>query len=212
MDQGTQTVQKVVVIGASAGGIDALTQVLSALPADLPAPILVVQHLRADRETRLPEHLARHSPLQVCLAQHGMLLESGVVYVAAPGQHLRIGNGHLILELAEPVHYVRPAADVLFASAAQAFGPHVVGIILSGTGRDGARGCQDIKAKGGVTIAQDAKTSRYVAMPKAAIDAEAIDYVLSLPEIAGKIMALVRQRCQGGSRRLKEENRKGAHR
>lgn len=212
MDQGTQMVQKVVVIGASAGGIDALTQVLSALPADLPAPILVVQHLRPDRQTHLPEHLARHSPLQVRLARDGMLLESGVVYVAEPGQHLRVGNGHLILELAEPVHYVRPAADVLFASASQAFGPHVVGVILSGTGRDGARGCQDIKAKGGVTIAQDAKTSRYFAMPKAAIDAEAIDYVLSLPEIAGKIMALVRQRCQEGSRRLKEENRKGAHR
>ncbi|MBI1926095.1 chemotaxis protein CheB [Candidatus Poribacteria bacterium] len=193
MDRYAQPIQKVVVISASAGGIDALTQVLSPLPADLPAAILVVQHRRAGRQTRLPEHLAHHTPLRVCLVQDGMLLEAGVVYVAMPGRHLRVEKGCLVLDVSEPVNYVRPSADVLFASAAQAFGPNVIGVVLSGTGRDGTHGCQGIKAKGGVTIAQDEQTSRYFAMPKSAIDAGAIDYLLPLQEIGDKIVALVRQ-------------------
>lgn len=187
-------IQKVVVIGASAGGIDAIIQVLSRLPPDLPAAILIVQHLSSNYQSRLPELLGRYSPLRVYLAQNRMPLEAGVIYVAVPGQHLRLGNECLFLGADEAVQYVRPAADVLFASAAEAFGPKVIGVILSGSGQDGACGCQKIKAKGGVTIAQDEKTSRYFAMPKAAIDANAIDYVLPLSEIAGKIVALVLER------------------
>jgi chemotaxis response regulator CheB len=91
------------------------------------------------------------------------------------------------------VHYVRPSADVLFASAAREFGSRVIGVVLSGTGHDGARGCQEIKAKGGVTIAQDERTSTYFAMPKAAIEADAVDHVLPLGETAGKIAELVKR-------------------
>jgi len=183
--------KKVVVIGASAGGIDALTQVLSRLPAGFPAAILVVQHLRSDRQTRLPELLSHHSSLRVCPAQHGQPLEAGVVYIAIPGQHLHIQNGRLALSLEEPVHYMRPSADVLFTSAAQAFAHNVIGVILSGTGVDGAQGCLAIKAKGGMTIAQDESTSRHFAMPKAAINAGAIDYVLPVEQIADEITALI---------------------
>ena len=185
-------IAKVVVMAASAGGIDSLMQVLSGLPADLPASILIVQHLRADRQTRLPKHLACHCPLKVRMAQDGMSLEAGVVYVAVPGQHLRIENGHLVLSSEEPVNYVRPSADVLFASASLAFGPDVIGVVLSGTGRDGAHGCQEIKAKGGITIAQNESTARYFAMPSAAITAGAIDDVLPAEEIAGKIVEIVK--------------------
>jgi two-component system chemotaxis response regulator CheB len=200
MEKHAQTVEKVVVIGASAGGIDALKQSLSGLPADLPAAILMVQHLRPDRWTRLPEYLNHHTPLRMCLARDGMLLEAGAGYIAVPGQHLRVGNGRLVLSLEAPVHYVRPSADVLFASAARAFGPNVIGVVLSGTGCDGARGCLEIKAKGGVTIAQDERTSRYFGMPKASIDAGGIDYVLPLNEIAGKIVSLTRQKRRGGNK------------
>ena len=198
MGQHTQTVEKVIAIGASAGGIDALTQVFSRLPADLPAAVLVVQHLRPDWTTRLPEYLNRHTPLRVCLAQDGVPLEAGVSYVAVPGQHLRVENGCLVLDLDEPVHYVRPSADVLFASAAQAFGPNVIGVVLSGTGRDGARGCVEIRAKGGTTIAQDEGTSRHFGMPSASMDAGGIDYVLPLSEIAHKIVVLTKQKRRGG--------------
>ena len=193
--------QKIVVIGASAGGFDALTQVLSGLPADLPAALLVVQHLQPERETRLPEHLARHSPLKVCLAQTGMLPGVGVVYIAQPGQHLCIEHERLVLNSSELVNYVRPSIDVLFTSAVRSFGSNVIGVILSGTGRDGTSGCREIHAKGGVTIAQDERTSQYFTMPKKAIDAGAIDYVLPPQEIAGKIIALV----EHGATQNKEE-------
>ena len=195
--------QKIVVIGASAGGIDALTQVLSGLPADLPAALLVVQHLQPERQTHLHEHLARHSPLKVCLAQTGMLPGVGVVYIAQPGQHLCIEHERLVLNSSELVNYVRPSIDVLFTSAVRSFGSNVIGVILSGTGRDGTLGCREIRAKGGVTIAQDERTSQYFIMPKAAIDAGAIDYVLPLQEIARKIIALV----EHGATQKKEEEK-----
>jgi len=182
-----------VVIGSSAGGIDALAQVLSRLPADLPAAVLIVQHLRDDRPTRLHEHLARHSPLLVRLAEDGAGLEAGVAYLAVPGQHLRVEGSSLVLDHGERVHYVRPSADVLFTSAAREFGSRVIGVVLSGTGRDGARGCQEIKAKGGTTIAQDERTSHYFAMPKAAIELGVIDYVLPLEKIGGKILACAKR-------------------
>jgi len=186
------SITKLVVIAASAGGIDALKQVLSGLPADLAAAILVVQHLKADRKTRLHEYLTGTSPFQTYLASDGISLEEGVVYVALPGKHIHIENGHIVLSSEEPMNYVRPSADVLFASAAESFGGNVIGIVLSGTGRDGTRGCQEIKAKGGMTIAQNEATSRYFGMPKAAIDAEVIDYVLPVQEIAGKIMEILK--------------------
>lgn len=163
---------------------------------------LVVQHLQPERDTRLHEHLARHSPLKVCLAQTGMLPEAGVVYIAQPGQHLRIEHERLVLNSSEPVNYVRPSIDVLFTSAVRSFGSNVLGVILSGTGRDGTLGCREIHAKGGVTIAQDERTSQYFIMPKAAIAAGAIDYVLPLREIAGKIVALVEEH---GAAQNKEE-------
>jgi two-component system chemotaxis response regulator CheB len=187
------SIQKVVVMAASAGGIEALSQVLCRLPDDLPAAIIVVQHLRDDRLTKLPEHLDRLSPLRVCLAVHGMTIEPGKVYVAEPGKHLRINNGTLVLDTRKKVNYVRPSADIIFSATAKAYGSGVIGVILSGTGHDGTQGCKEIKDKEGVIIAQDEKTSKYFGMPKAAMEADAIDYVLPLIEIAGKIIELTRE-------------------
>ncbi len=183
--------QRVVVIGASAGGINALIELLSRLPAELPAAILVVQHLSGKYPTHLHKLLSLYSPLRICLAQDGLPLEEGVVYLGVPGYHLSLEKGHIVLNLEEPVNYVRPSVDVLFAAAAEEFGPNVVGVILSGSGGDGVYGCQRIKAKGGVTIAQDEKTSAFFGMPAAAIDGASIDYVLPLEEIATKIAAVV---------------------
>jgi chemotaxis response regulator CheB len=92
--------------------------------------------------------------------------------------------------LGEPVNYVRPSADILFSSAAQAFGCNVIGVVLSGSGRDGTAGCRMVKARGGVTIAQNENTSYQFAMPKAAIDAGVVDYILPVEHIAGKIVSL----------------------
>ncbi len=183
-----------------------MTQVLSRLPADLSAAIIVVQHLRDDQTTHLPGHLDRLSPLRVCLAEHGMPVEPGVVYIAEPGKHLGIDKRYLVLDTGKKVHYVRPSADVLFTSAAQDFGPDVIGVILSGTGNDGAVGFKEIKTKGGATIAQDEKTSRYFGMPKAAIDAGAVDYALPVEEIGAKIVELIG--LTKGEGRLTKDERK----
>ena len=185
-------VERVVAIASSAGGINALTQVFSGFPADVPAAIIIVQHLKSDRRSNLPHHLARSSKLRVIMVEDGLPLEEGVAYMAVPGKHLIIRDSRMYLNTEEPVNYVRPSADVLFTSAANTFGRRVIGVILSGTGRDGARGCREIKAKGGITIAQDEKTSRYFDMPRAAIAANAIDYILPVRDIAGKIMELLK--------------------
>jgi two-component system, chemotaxis family, protein-glutamate methylesterase/glutaminase len=184
------SIQKVVVMAASAGGIDALTVVLSGLPDDLPAPVLVVQHLRDDRKTKLPEYLNRICKLRVCLGKHGMTIKPGKVYIAEPGMHLGIKNNTMVQDVGVKVNYLRPSADTLFSSAAKVYGSGVIGVILSGTGRDGTQGCKEIKDKEGVIIAQDEKTSKYFGMPKAAMEADAVDYVLPLTEIAGKIIEL----------------------
>lgn len=199
MEQPGKTAPWVVAIAASAGGVDALTQLLSRLPADLPAAVLIIQHLRRDRPTHLDEYLANHCPLAVRLAENGAGLETGVAYLAVPGQHVRVEGAALALDRGEPVHHLRPSADVLFASAAQAFGFGMIGVVLTGTGRDGACGCQEIKANGGVTIAQG--DALHSAMPAAAIERGAIDYVLPLSEIPGKIVALVRH---GGEASLRD--------
>ncbi len=185
-------IKGLVVIAASAGGIAPLTRLVSRLPGDLPVAVLVVQHLGADRPTRLPEYLNSHTALAVSLAASGMSIEAGHVYVAEPGSHLRVGDGRLVLDQGDRLHHVRPAADLLFQSAAKWFGREVIGVVLSGTGRDGTEGCREIKARGGITMAQDKESARYFAMPKNAIDAGVIDHVLPPDEIAEKIVELVR--------------------
>ncbi|MBU1064084.1 chemotaxis protein CheB [bacterium] len=178
-------------MGASAGGIDALKQVLERLPADLPAAVIIVQHLSPSKPTQLHEYLDKISPLRVYLAEDGAPIKDGAAYLAVPGQHLKVAEKRLVLNMDEPENYVRPAVDVLFTSAAESFGSKTVGVVLTGTGRDGARGCRQIKAKGGATIAQDEKTSRNFGMPKAAIETGAVDFVLPLEKIADKIIELV---------------------
>ena len=188
----SSAIRNLIVVAASAGGISPLIQVISQLPKGLEAAVIVVQHLSAKRETVLPEMLNRQSNLQVSLAEDGMAIEVGNVYVAEPGKHLLVEGEVLSVVFSERVLYVRPSADLLFVSAAGSFGRRVIGVVLSGTGKDGALGCVAIKAKGGVTMAQDEATAGYYGMPGNAIDADAIDYVLSPGGIADKIVRLVK--------------------
>ncbi len=181
-----------VVMAASAGGISPLSEVLSALPADLAAAVVVVQHLQADRKTHLPAYLDRLCPLRVRLAETGMDIAPGTVYIAEPGKHLAIAASRLITDTHEKLNYVRPSADVLFASASEFFESRVIGVILSGTGRDGADGCIAIKAKGGAIIAQDKKTAKYFSMPQAAIATGVVNFVLPVEAIGAKVIELVK--------------------
>jgi two-component system, chemotaxis family, protein-glutamate methylesterase/glutaminase len=181
-----------IVIASSAGGITPLIEVISNLPKGLEAAVIVVQHLSANKKTGLPELLNRQAILQVSLAEDGMIFESGQIYIAEPGKHLLVEGEALAVTVSKRVHYVRPSADLIFVSAAASFEHRMISVVLSGTGKDGALGCVAIKAKGGVTMAQDEATARYYGMPQSAIDANAIDYVLSPDYIVEKIVKLVR--------------------
>jgi two-component system chemotaxis response regulator CheB len=183
---------QLVVVAASAGGLSALTTVLARLSRDFPVPLAVVQHIDPHRASHMAEILNRKSPLVVKEAVAHEQLLAGTVYVAPPGQHLMVTPGHRVrLTRTEPVHFLRPAADLLFASAANAF-DHVIGVVLTGTGRDGADGAFLIRNAGGVVIAQNEESSAFFGMPHAAIAAGAVDYVLPLDQIAGALTDLTR--------------------
>ena len=175
----------VVALAASAGGLNALTRVLAALPRDFPAAVVVLQHLAAGHASYLAEILRRRTPLRVKQAEEGDELCDGTVYVAPPARHLLVGpDGRLTLSRTAPVHFARPSADALFESVAARFGRRAVTVILSGAGSDGAAGAAAVRRAGGFSIVQDPATAEFLGMPTAAIGAGAADLVLALEDIA----------------------------
>lgn len=187
----SQAPGRVIAIAASAGGLVALTHVLSALPSGFAAPIVVLQHLRASQKSFMAEILDRRVSLPVAPARHGERLAAGRVYVAPPGRHLLVrADGSLALSDTERVHFVRPAADVLFHSLAESLGPRAVAVVLTGTGRDGADGVREIHRHGGTVIVQDEASSEFFGMPGASIRTGMVDRVLPLDEIAPALVGL----------------------
>ncbi len=183
----------VVALASSAGGLEALSQVLTALPADFPAALVVVQHLDPRHRSLMAEILSRRTALRVQQAQAGDSLTPGTVYIAPPNRHLLVnGDGTLSLSQSELVHFVRPSADLLFESVAASYKERVIAVVLTGSGSDGSMGVQAVKKMGGTVIAQDEATAKYFGMPGAAIEAGAVDFVLALAEIAPALVTLVR--------------------
>jgi two-component system chemotaxis response regulator CheB len=183
----------VVAIAASAGGLRALTSVLSALTAEFVAAITVVQHLDPRHRSLMAELLSRQSCLPVKQAEDGDRLRPGSVYIAPPDRHLLVNaDGTLSLSKAELVHFLRPSADLLFESVAASFKDRAIAVVLTGTGSDGARGLQAIKKMGGTVVSQDEGTSEFFGMPSAAIQTGLVDFVLPLNEMAPALMTLVR--------------------
>jgi two-component system chemotaxis response regulator CheB len=179
-----------VAIAASAGGLPALATVLARLPRDFSLPIAVVQHIDPNHVSLIPHILARKTALTVKQADQGEVMMAGVVYVAPPAWHLQIDDeGHVDLTRDEPVRFLRPCADRLFVSAARVLGP-IIGVVLSGTGSDGAAGAEAIKIAGGLVIAQDEATSAFFGMPLAAIRRGVVDRVLALDDIAPALEGL----------------------
>jgi len=182
---------RAVVIGASAGGVGALMTVLGALPADFPLPLAMVLHLRPDAGNFLADILNRHALLQVRQAEEKEHLRPGVAYLAPPNYHLLVEEDRsLALNVDERVNFARPSVDVLFDSAAHAFGPALIGVVLTGANADGARGAARIKAAGGMVVVQDPAEAEASAMPAAALAATTPDRVLTLAEIAPLLMEL----------------------
>lgn len=188
---GTPFTRPVIGIATSAGGLSALSRLLSALPARLDAAILIVQHLDPDRPSHLADILGRRTTLPVKQAAGEDQLQPGVVFIAPPGAHLLVDReGTITLSHRPPVHFVRPAADHLFESIAGSFGSRAVAVVLTGTGHDGATGAQAVKQAGGRVIVQDETTSEFFGMPKSAIDAGKVDLILPLDDIAPALVAL----------------------
>lgn len=178
-----------VVIGASLGGLHALTTLLGALPPDFPTPLVIVQH-RAREATSLLSLLQQASRLPVSEAEDKQPLQEGQVYLAPADYHVLVEQRSLALSIDGPVLYARPSIDVLFESAADACAGRVIGVILTGASADGAQGLAAIKARGGCAIVQEPAEAECRVMPEAAIAAAPVDYVLRLLAIAALLARL----------------------
>ena len=182
----------VVAIGASAGGLRAISQILAALPASFPAAILVVQHLDPRHRSLMADILSRRTTLHVEEAKEGTRLNLGTAYIAPPNRHLLINpDGTISLSQSELVHFVRPSADLLFESVAASYKERVIAVVLSGTGSDGSMGVKAIKKMGGTVIVQDEQSAEFYGMPGAATQTGCVDFVLPLDEIAPALVTLV---------------------
>ncbi|QNE20403.1 chemotaxis protein CheB [Kribbella qitaiheensis] len=176
-----------VVIGASAGGVEALRTLVSALPGDLAAAVLIVLHLRAGSTSALASILDAVSPLPVHPAEDGTPIQHGHLYVATPDHHLLVSADHLVLSEAPAQNGHRPSIDALFRSAAADRGPSVVGVVLSGVLDDGTAGLVAIKSRGGLAIVQDPEDAAYRGMPDNALANVDIDHQLSAAAIGTQL-------------------------
>lgn len=181
-----------IVIGASAGGLKALSVILPELKKGLPVSVLVVQHLSPDSDDFLVKHLASRCCMEVCEAEDKALLEKGNIYIAPPGYHLLLEDKRtLALSMEERVNYSRPSIDVLFETAAEAFLDKVIGVVLTGANVDGSDGLVRIQDFGGMTVIQDPKTAEVDIMPLAALSVVRVDHVVSLNKIGSLLNQLV---------------------
>lgn len=183
---------RIVVIGASAGGIPALLALAAMLPPDFPAPIVVVQHIGA-YPSRLAELLAGRGPNPAVTARDAAVIRAGTIYVAPPDHHVLVGAGTLQLTRGAKENHSRPAIDPLFRTAALAYGRNAIGVILTGMLDDGAAGLRAIKDCGGITVVQDPEEALEPAMPLSAMARTQVDHVSRINRMAGLLSALASQ-------------------
>ena len=178
-------------MGASAGGIEALTFLLSALPPDFHPALIIVQHLPRDRASLLPGIFAHRCALPVFEAYDKQVIAPGTVFLAPADYHLLIDQGpQLALSTEAPVHYSRPSIDVLFESAAEVYRHALMGVVLTGANADGAAGLDAVRKRGGITVVQSPQTALYAAMPTAALALGPVDAVVSLDELAAMLQTM----------------------
>lgn len=183
-----------IVIGGSSGGVEALMALLPALPPTLRSAVVVVLHLPRDRRSLLAEIFSKRCPLPLKEAQDKDAVEPGNVYFAPPDYHLLMDEGpRLSLSVDAPVHFSRPAIDVLFESAADLYGPRLVGILLSGANEDGAQGLAAVRAAGGLAIVQEPASAPMPTMPRAALACTPVDHILPPAGIAALLEQLHHQ-------------------
>ncbi|MFJ5283756.1 chemotaxis protein CheB [Pseudomonas sp. NPDC088429] len=185
-----------IVVGASAGGVEALLSVLGPLRSGFVLPIIVVLHLPEERRSQLAEVFARRLDMPVHEAIDKQDIAAGTVYFATPGYHLSVEQDRsLSLSLEDRVHYSRPSIDYLFESAADAYGSKLAAVLLTGANHDGARGLAQVKRRGGLTIVQDPQEAQVATMPQAALNIQQPDHVLTLNGIGRLLVELERIAC-----------------
>lgn len=185
-----------IVIGASAGGVEALLSILGPLRQGFALPIIVVLHLPDERRSHLAEVFARRVSLPVLEATDKTPVEAGTLYFATPGYHLSVERDRSFsLSLEDRVHYSRPAIDFLFESAADAYGAKLAAVLLTGANQDGAEGMSQVKQHGGLTIVQDPGEAQVATMPQAALNILQPDHILPIRGIGRLLVELERIAC-----------------
>jgi two-component system chemotaxis response regulator CheB len=183
----------VIVIGSSAGGVEALRRLCADLPADLPAAVLVTQHLSPSARSVLPQLLTKAGPLPAATPRDGEALELGRIYVAGPDHHLLVRPGHLLTRRGPFENRTRPAVNALFRSAAIAYGSRVIGVVLTGLLDDGTDGLIAIKAVGGTSVVQDPADAEWPSMPRNALKRDHVDQAVKLDDMGALLSRLCRE-------------------
>jgi two-component system chemotaxis response regulator CheB len=183
----------ILVVGASAGGVEALSEMVRGLPSDLPAAVFVVLHVPAHATSVLPRILSHAGRLPAAHAGEGEPIRPGRLYVAPPDHHMLLRPGHVYLSRGPRENSHRPAVDPLFRTAARAYGVRVVGVLLSGALDDGTAGLAAIKRRGGTAVVQNPNEALFSGMPRSAIESVEVDHVVSLAEISPLLSRLTRE-------------------
>jgi two-component system, chemotaxis family, protein-glutamate methylesterase/glutaminase len=184
----------IIVVGASAGGLEALKLLLAGLPVDIPAAVLIVWHIAPESHNMLPALLGKQGRLPVEPARDGGVIKPGHVYVAVPNRHLLITPaGRMRITYGPKENRFRPAVDALFRSAAQAFGPRVIGVVLTGMLDDGTAGLWAVKDRGGLAVVQDPLEAAYPSMPQTAAQYVQVDAMVPMAAMAATLVELVAQ-------------------
>jgi len=195
----------IIVIGASAGGVEALTQLVKRLPEDLPASVFVVLHIPPDGSSVLAKILNRAGPLPAAVPEDRERIVPGRIYVAGPDCHLLVKRRYVRLVRGPKENGHRPAVDPLFRTAARNYGPRVVGVVLSGTRDDGTAGLMAIKTSGGVAIVQDLGEALYVSMPRSALENVPVDYAMPVADIGDLLVQLASEPVEEGEMEMDDE-------
>jgi two-component system chemotaxis response regulator CheB len=192
-----QLKRDVIVLGASAGGVEALIALFAHLPAELPAIVACVLHRSPSFNVRLAWVLGRNAALKIAEPTNGDTAKPGIIYLAPRDHHLQFDDGRLAVTRGPREHFTRPAIDPLFRSARAAYGARVVGVLLTGAGDDGVTGLVQIKAGGGLAVVQDPAEAKVPSMPQSAVAYDHVDLILPLAKIGRALVQLAHGKAVG---------------